>query len=39
MYQKKFYLQKIAAVNSLKIYSLKNAEKTCESINCDLNRD
>ena len=36
---KKFYLHEIAAVNLSKIYFLKNAKKTCEPSNHDLNRD
>ena len=39
MYTKKFYLHEIAAVNSLKIYILKNAKKTYKLNNYDLNRD
>ena len=36
---KKFYVHESAAVNLSKIYSLKNAMKTCKPNNCDLNRD
>ena len=36
---KKFYVHEIAAVNLSKIYFLKNAKKTCEPNNRDLNRD
>ena len=35
----KFYVHEIAAVNLSKIYFLKNAKKTCEPNNRDLNRD
>ena len=35
----KFYVHEIAAVNLSKIYSLKNAKKTCKPNNRDLNRD
>ena len=38
-YTKKFYVHKIAAVNLSKIYFLKNAKKTCEPNNRDLNLD
>ena len=36
---KKFYVHEIAAVDLSKIYFLKNAKKTCEPNNRDLNRD
>ena len=36
---KKFYVLEIAAVDLSKIYFLKNAKKTCEPNNRDLNRD
>ena len=35
----KFYLHEIAPVNLSKIYFLKNAKKTCNPNNHDLNRD
>ena len=38
MYEK-FYVHEIAAVDLSKIYFLKNAKKTCEPNNPDLNRD
>ena len=38
-YTKTFYVHKIAAVNSSKIYFLKNAKKICKPSNRDLNRD
>ena len=39
MYTKKFYVHEIATVNRSKIYSLKNAKKTCKPNNHDLNCD
>ena len=38
-YTKKFYVHKIAAVNLSEIYFLKNAKKTCNPNNRDLNRN
>ena len=38
-YTKEFHLHEIGAVNFSKIYFLKNAKKTCEPNNRDLNRD
>ena len=38
-YTNKFYVHEIAAVNSSKIYFLKNATKTCKPNNHDLSRD
>ena len=35
----KFYVHKISAVNLSKIYFVKNAKKTCEPNNRDLNRN
>ena len=38
-YTRKFYAHKIAAVDLSKIYFLKNAKKTCNPNNRDLNRN
>ena len=38
MYTKNFYVHEIAAVDLSKFYFLKNAKKTCESNNRDLNQ-
>ena len=38
-YTKNFYVHEITAVNSSKIYILKNAKETCKPNNRDLNRD
>ena len=35
----KYYVHEIAAVNLSKIYSLKNAKKTCKPNDRDLNCD
>ena len=35
----KFYVREIATANLSKIYFLKNAKKTCQPNNRDLNRD
>ena len=37
--RKDLYVHKIPAVNSSKIYFLKNAEKACKPNNHNLNRD